>query len=45
MKDVLILDITSRELQIKGKFDIAIAIEVIEHVKDIQSALKIYQIY
>ena len=40
VKDVLILDITSRELQIKGKFDIAIAIEVIEHVKDIQSALK-----
>lgn len=40
IRDVLVLDVTSSELQIKDKFDIAIAIEVIEHIKDIQSALK-----
>lgn len=40
IKDVLVFDVTSRELQVKDRFDIAIAIEVIEHIKDIQSALK-----
>tara|TARA_A100001011_G_scaffold380578_1_gene448074 strand:- start:83 stop:823 length:741 start_codon:yes stop_codon:yes gene_type:complete len=40
IKDILVFDITSQELPIEDKFDIVIAIEVIEHIKDIQNVLK-----
>ena len=39
IKDILYCDITEK-LKLKVQFDIVIAIEVIEHIKDIQSALR-----